>query len=154
MANSPFSTQRLSDAANNAKLVVNGSDPPNRIAPPPGEAGFSGLYFYSEPLQDAKTAILLPLTLSPVVFVAPQLEILAFAITDKRSWCEADRDYSPLMSYHAYDANHYTMLQNLKHFEVVCSAADDIEIFMQWLGDMPRLRSLPVTASIKITSRR
>lgn len=141
MARFSFSPRRLFDAK--AELVVSTSDPANRIAPPPGEAGFSGLFF-AGPLQEVKTAIVPPLTFCPVVFIAPQLVKLTFAITDEPSRCAADRDCSPLMSYHGYDVNYYPMLQNLNHFEVVCSAADDIEVFMQWLRNMPRLDSPPV----------
>lgn len=104
------------------------------------------LYFDDVALPNLKSAIIPPLTIWPVLFVAPRLEKLAFALPDVRARRKVDAAFLRLLLHFGYDPEIFDMLGQLKHFEVVCSAADDVNTLLHYIRFMPSLQSLRVNS--------
>jgi hypothetical protein len=70
----------------------------------------------------------------------------AFALPDEASRRKAEREFLRLIIHFGYDRKTFGMLGQVKHFEVVCSAADDVNVLRHWIRFMPRLQTLRVTS--------
>jgi hypothetical protein len=119
----------------------------HRRPPLPGPRGDRpNLYFDDVGLPNLKSAIIPPLTIWPALFVAPRLETLVFALPDEQSRLKADAAFLRLLLHFGYDPEIFNMLGGLKHFEVVCSAADDVNTLLHYIRFMPNLHSLRVNS--------